>query len=277
MATPRLDEIGYWTEIKLDIIKKYAQAYSRILSAKRRTNLKHIYIDGFAGAGVHISRQTKEFTLGSPLNALLVNPQFKEYHLVDVDTGRADLLRDMTKDNPSVSVYEGDCNEILLNKVFPRARYESYARALCVLDPYNINLDWKVVKTAGQMKSIDMFLSFFIMDMNMNVLRHNPSSVVHTQIERMNRFWGDCTWQDIAYEPKPDLFDDLKRKTDNDAIINAYKNRLKDVAGFEYVQDPLPMKNTKGAVVYYLFFASPKPVAVKIVKDIFNTYRVRGA
>jgi hypothetical protein len=36
------------------------------------------------------------------------------------------------------------------------------------------------------------------------------------------------------------------------------------------------MKNTKGAVVYYLFFAAQKPVAEKIVLGIFNKYRKAG-
>ena len=29
------DEIGYWSEIKLDIVREYAVAYSTILSAQR--------------------------------------------------------------------------------------------------------------------------------------------------------------------------------------------------------------------------------------------------
>lgn len=277
MATPKLDEIGYWSEIKLDIIQEYAQTYSQILSAQKHPKLKHIYIDGFAGAGMHISRQTGEFKPGSPLNALWVKPPFKEYHLVDLDSGKANMLRDITKNNPAVFVYEEDCNKVLLKKVFPRARYEDYTRALCVLDPYGINLDWELVETAGKMKSIDIFLSFFIMDMNMNVLKHDSSSVSRSQAERMNRFWGDDTWKVAAYVTEPDLFGDVQRKADNDAIVNAYKKRLKDIAGFKYVQDPLPMRNTNGAVIYYLFFASHKPVAVKIVKEIFDKYRNRGA
>jgi hypothetical protein len=35
---------------------------------------------------------------------------------------------------------------------------------------------------------------------------------------------------------------------------------------------PLPMRNSKKAVVYYLFFASPKAVAEKIITDIFRNY-----
>ena len=63
------DEIGYWSEVKLDIVREYATAYSKILSSK---NLPHIYIDAFAGAGQHLSKLTGEFVPGSPLNALAV-------------------------------------------------------------------------------------------------------------------------------------------------------------------------------------------------------------
>lgn len=42
----KCDEIGFWSEIKLDIIKKYADAYSRIMSSpsQQKFQLKHIYI-----------------------------------------------------------------------------------------------------------------------------------------------------------------------------------------------------------------------------------------
>jgi len=36
------------------------------------------------------------------------------------------------------------------------------------------------------------------------------------------------------------------------------------------------MRNTKGATVYYLFFASHKPAAENTITDIFNKYRQRG-
>lgn len=40
------DEVGYWSEIKLDIVKKYASAYSTILA--RQSFVKgHDYIDGY--------------------------------------------------------------------------------------------------------------------------------------------------------------------------------------------------------------------------------------
>jgi hypothetical protein len=55
--------------------------------------------------------------------------------------------------------------------------------------------------------------------------------------------------------------------------VKVFQKRLQTVAGFEFVPDPLPMRNSNNAIVYYLFFASQKPVAKKIIEDIFNTYR----
>ena len=82
------DEIGPWSEVKLDIIRDYAQAYSRILTKKEI--FYHIYIDAFAGAGINRSRATGEFIPGSPLNALWVNPPFDEYHFIDLDNAKVE-------------------------------------------------------------------------------------------------------------------------------------------------------------------------------------------
>jgi three-Cys-motif partner protein len=50
------DKIGYWSEIKLEIVREYAKAYSTILSAQKNPKLTHVYIDAFSGPGEHISK-----------------------------------------------------------------------------------------------------------------------------------------------------------------------------------------------------------------------------
>src|SRR6476660_6876224 len=93
MAGPRIDEIGPWSEVKLDIIKRYAVEYSKILSNQSEPRLFHVYIDAFAGTGYHLSETTGEMVSGSPLNALQVRPPFGEYHLIDLDGDKAVGLR----------------------------------------------------------------------------------------------------------------------------------------------------------------------------------------
>jgi three-Cys-motif partner protein len=278
MTPPRFDEIGYWSEVKLDIVRKYAQAYSTVLAKEKRIR-KYLYIDAFAGPGEHISKQTGEFVAGSPLNALNVQPPFSEYHFIDLDGNKAEHLRQMVGETPNVTVYNEDCNSVLLNKVFPRARYGDYHRALCLLDPYGIDLDWEVIQAAGQMRSIEIFLNFMVMDANMNVLWKNPDKVAPSQLARMDAFWGDRSWRSALYQKPQGLLPgfDLEEKVSNEAVATVYQERLKKVAGFAFVPDPMPMRNTRGAIVYYLFFASHNATGPKIVDDIFNRYRSRGA
>jgi three-Cys-motif partner protein len=187
MSTSDLDVIGFWSEVKLEIVRDYAKEYSKILSKDDRIS-KHLYVDAFAGAGVHISKTTGEFVPGSPLNALNVSPPFSEYHFIDLDEKRVEDLQRLAEGNQAVKVHHGDCNEVLINDVLPRARFEDYARALCLLDPYALSVDWRVLEMAGKMRSVEVFYNFMIMDANMNVLWKNPGDVPQQQLDRMMRF-----------------------------------------------------------------------------------------
>lgn len=268
--SPELDTIGFWSEVKLDILRQYAQAYSRILSSK---GFYHVYIDAFAGAGTHISRRTGGLVPGSPMVALGITPPFKEYFLIDIDIAKVSELAKTASQRPEVHIFEGDCNKILLKDVFPRVLYKDRRRGLCLLDPYGLHLDWQVIETAGQMKTIDMFLNFPMADMNRNVLWRNVDGVDPAQIKRMNAFWGDESWRSVAYAKTPSLFGwEMELKETNKAIAQAFRNRLVEIAGFKHVSQPLPMRNSRDSIVYYLFFASQQPVADKIIRDIFKKY-----
>lgn len=270
------DQVGYWSEIKLEIIDAYARAYSKIITHQTNPPLEHVYIDAFAGPGVHKSKTTGQMIPGSPQKALSVTPPFKKYYFIDLDSTKADYLRDQVDNNPNVTVYVGDCNTLLLEKVFPNVKYSDYKRGLCLLDPYGLHLNWDVVKKAGEMQSIEIFLNFPIADMNRNVFWHDPSGVDPSDINRMNKFWGDDSWRKIAYTSKNDLFGHLEKET-NKVIAESFRERLRNIAGFAHVSQPLPMRNSNNAIIYYLFFASHKPVAKKIIDDIFDKYAKRGA
>jgi three-Cys-motif partner protein len=274
---PRIDEIGPWTEVKLDIVKRYATEYSKILTKQKNPPFYHIYIDAFAGAGFHLSETTGEMVMGSPLNALLVKPAFREYHLIDLDGDRIDGLKRIVGNRADVHFHEGDCNEVLVKNVFPCVRRDDfsgggYKRGLCLLDPYGLTLDWSVIKSAGEMASFDIFINFPIYDININVLHRDPSTVMPLHAERMNAFWGDESWREVAYDKTPGLFGYMEEKVSNRRLAEAFQRRLRDVAGFKRVPEPLPMKNSNNSVVYYLFFASQKNTAEHIITYIFDKF-----
>ncbi len=271
----RVDEIGYWSEIKLEIVRKYAAAYSTILSSKEFIKA-HLYIDAFAGAGTHVSKATGDPVLGSPRNAMAIKPPFSELHFIDMDGTRAAELRRLAITDSRVTVHEGDCNKILLEGVFPRCQYSDYRRALCLLDPYGLNVNWTVLAAAGGMESVEIFYNFMIMDANMNVFMKDPSKVTPEQAARMDAVWGDSSWRSAVYRSAPTLFGEVEEKVTNKEIAEAFRDRLRNVARFAYVPDPIPMRNSRGAVVYYLYFASPDKTGGKIVTEIFDKYRERG-
>lgn len=231
----KFDEIGYWSEVKLDIIRDYAAAYSTILS--RQSGLYHVYIDGFAGAGVHVRKITGEDVPGSPLNALGIQPPFREFFLVDLNGDKIARLKELVGDRTDVHPLHGDCNRVLLEEVFPKVQWEDYRRGLCLLDPYGLDLHWPVIEMAGRMRTIDLFLNFPIMDASRNALWRDPEKVRPQQARRLTAYWGDESWRRIAYRPKPQrgLFGDEIEKVENEAVAGAFRQRLHDVAGFKNV------------------------------------------
>jgi three-Cys-motif partner protein len=267
------DEIGGWSELKLEIVEKYGAAYTKAFS---NTRLKKFYVDSFSGAGVHISKTTGAMVDGSPIRALRVVPPFDHFHFIDMDKEKAEHLQRLCVSRSNVTVHTGDASSYLTKTLLPTIKYENYNRALCLLDPYGLHLEWRAMEMAGHSRAIDMFLNFPVMDMNRNAIWRDPDKVPADGIERMTRFWGDNTWKAAAYaeHPQRNLFgapDIIKQP--NDAIVAAFRERLRSLAMFEFVPEPLPMRNSNNAVVYYLFFASQKPVAKTIIEDIFAKHR----
>ena len=196
----KLDKIGFWSEIKLEIIKEYAHAFTTIMKSQDWCK-GYAYIDAFAGAGIHISRKTGEFVSGSPLNALEIKNPFTEYHYIDIDKEKIEILESLTHDRQNVHIYPGRLQRDIDKEILPSLPYrESKKRALCILDPYGLHLHWKTIMEAAKLKTTEIFLNFPLMDMNRNVLHKDLLSADPKQIERMNRFCGTEEWQDILYK-----------------------------------------------------------------------------
>jgi len=231
------------------------------------------------GPGVHVSKETGTAVEGSPSRALKVDPPFDGFYFIDLAEEKTSYLEGLCGNRSDVHIHNGDANEYLRNELLPKIQFANYNRALCLLDPYGLHLDWEVMFQEGQSQAIDMFLNFPVMDINRNAIWRHPENVPDGGIQRMNRFWGDDSWRDAAYgEDRQGVFwgspDVVKQG--NEAIIGAFCERLRDVAGFKFVLPPLPMKNSHNAVVYYLCFASQKDVANRIITSIFDRYRAWG-
>jgi three-Cys-motif partner protein len=241
------DEVGEWSILKLDIVEKYGHGYTMAFKNEHGAYLKKYYIDGFSGAGVHVVKRTRQEIEGSPKRALNVTPPFDGFHFIDLNPAKTGHLEQLCKGRENVWIHTDDANE-RLKMLLPTFKYENYKRALCLLDPYGLQLDWEVMQMAGQLGTIDMFLNFPIMDMNRNAFLWKPELADPDDIARMTRFWGDDSWRQVAWadSKQPDMFRVTEQeKQPNKVIAEAFRERLKKVAGFTYVPEPLPMTNRK--------------------------------
>jgi three-Cys-motif partner protein len=138
-----------------------------------------------------------------------------------------------------------------------------------------MHFTWDLVKKAGSLKTIELFINFPALDIKRNILLESLEKVKLEQIERMDYFWGNDKWKDILFKGySGDLFgkEQHLRTEKISTLADEYRRRLSHEAGFSVVLDPLPMKDEKGLVLYYLFFASQKPVAKDIVEHIFKKF-----
>ena len=165
---------------------------------------------------------------------------------------------------------------VLLPPILRSMVYADYRRALCFLDPYKILLDWNVIVTAAKMGTIETFIHFPTGDIQRNVLRHDQSKVEEDDIERMNRMWGDDSWRKVGYMHEPDLFGGREVKAPIDDLLAAFCARLKSVAGFKHVSEPLAMRNSVGVIIYHLIFATPNATGFKIARHILKKQGARS-
>lgn len=104
---------GDWTQEKLERIKKYLPAFTKIIT----TYFKHTeYIDAFAGTGYRelknagsdkffqfeddIDQDTEKFAEGSARIALNVSPPFTRYIFIEKSKSRFEKLKTLKTDFP---------------------------------------------------------------------------------------------------------------------------------------------------------------------------------
>ncbi|HKS83688.1 MAG TPA: three-Cys-motif partner protein TcmP [Candidatus Acidoferrales bacterium] len=275
---PESESIGLWTEIKLQIIRKYAAAYTTILKEQRWCK-GYAYIDAFAGPGEFTSKETpNRIVKGSPVNALEIQNKFSEYHFIDIDPGKIDHLKQLTAQKhraTNIHFHIGDANEILQKAIIPHFQWDSCKRALCILDPYGADAEWATTEAIGRAKTMDALINFPLMGINRNAALKRLEASNPSEGARLTKIWGDESWKKLAYVEQQGLFEtsELIKKGDaNETLKRGFAVRLKDTARFEYVPNPILMRNSKNGPLYYLFFASHKPVAQNIIRDIFKQW-----
>ncbi len=121
---------GQWTQEKLEMIRKYLEAYMTIFKRNKKAQFfTTVYVDAFAGSG-YLQLQSQEetelfaelrqednqqFLRGSAQIALSLSKPFDKYLFIEKNPRHAQHLSNLREQFPGrdITIRQGDANEVL--------------------------------------------------------------------------------------------------------------------------------------------------------------------
>lgn len=280
---------GDWTEIKLEILKRYLEAYS--IALKKQT-FKTAYIDAFAGTGYRTLRPTEaednllfpdlaaeapqKLLEGSARLALKVEPHFDAYIFIEKDLERCIQLKNLKAEFPhlarNIQIRQGDANKIIQNLC---EKNWATRRAVLFLDPYGMQVEWATIDRIAKTGAIDLWV-LFPLGIGVNRLLPRTGQIPSGWRARLDTFLGTDDWYEAFYkvETETNLFGSEETtvvKAGIEAIEEYFVSRLKSI--FPGVAaKPKILTNSTNCPLYLFCFAvgSPNPKARAIALRIAN-------
>jgi three-Cys-motif partner protein len=283
---------GGWTQRKLDVLKKYLQAYTKIFKGNPRARFYSIsYVDAFAGTGTlrrpalgglakflpELQESEKEFRKGSVRRALEVEPPFDNYVFIEKDVKKCKELEAISVDFPgrNVEIVNEDANGALLK--WCRNLDPKRQRAVVFLDPFGASVKWEVIAALGRTQAVDLWVLFPYSAINRMLVRNRRPPKAWA--DRLTSVFGTSEWEGRFYSTTAfrSLLDSQRvesvhKSADHRAITDFFVERL----GREFVavSNPFPMHNSNGSLLFLLFFAAANErsakTGLKIANDIIG-------
>jgi len=284
---------GVWTQQKLEALKKYLQAYTKIFKNNKQALFYSIsYVDAFAGTGSlrrpepggliellpELQKNEKEFGKGSVRRALEVEPPFDEYLFIEKNRKKYGELKTIAVDFPSrnVRIIHDDANNALLT--WCGNLDTKRQRAVVFLDPFGASVKWDVIAALGRTRAVDLWVLFPYSAINRMLVRdHKPRKV---WADRLTLAFGTTQWEDVFYSrtafrsllESAEVIESVHKSADHRIITDFFVERLKQE--FVAVSSPFPMHNSNGSLMFMLFFAAANghsaKVGLKIANDIIG-------
>jgi three-Cys-motif partner protein len=282
---------GDWTEDKLTCLQKYLEAYRKIFSKNLRAQyFTTYYVDAFAGPGFRNSSsdQNEDINLqlfeedeivdiqnyfkGSVIKALELAEPFHKYLFIDKNSEYIDSLKKIRNEHPNVAdriqIENAEANEYLIDWC---SRMDwNKNRAVVFLDPYGMQVDWRLIEALGKTRAVDMWL-LFPLGVAVNRLLTRKRMPPAIWASRLTRTFGTDSWKDFYTKgSQMTLFGDeplYQKNVSLQGIEEFITHRLSEVFP-NVAKSPLKLMNSKNNPLYLLCFTSTKPVGVNIAEDI---------
>lgn len=276
---------GSWTRQKLEVLRKYLNAYMTIFTENERASFFHtVYIDAFAGTGYRtladpseaplLAEITEEdnqnFLKGSARIALELEKPFAEYLFIEKQNNRVAELEHLRKEFPNrrIQIKQGDANNIL--KEWIQKTNWHRARAVVFLDPYGMQVEWSLIEAIAKTKAIDLWL-LFPLGIGVNRLLTKNAPPPDQWEQKLTRLFGTEEWRNRFYQRQTTMFgDEVEQKIASFASIqNFFIERLQAIFA-AVAPNPLVLTNSHNNPLYLLCFAAGNPKGAKTALSIAN-------
>lgn len=271
---------GQWTVEKLDALRAYLVAYKQAL---KNTRFNLLYIDAFAGTGDRTSTRQEAATLldipqldemakGSARVALEIEPPFGRYIFIEKQQSKSGALEQLKAEFPNraISILNDDANTAV-QRVCRETNWQSH-RAVLFLDPYGMQVSWATLETVAATKAIDVWM-LYPTGMGLNRLLTNDGEIPPEWQLALDRSLGCSEWREHFYriDESLDLFGETTIKLIKDAGADKFEAFLLDRLRAIFVgvaPAALPLKNSRGLIMYLLCFACGNERGSKLANRI---------
>ncbi len=251
------DTVGPWSELKLNLLSKYLAAYTRIMARQLWCRNGYHHIDAFAGTGHARARDDQRSIDGSPRVALKVEHSFHSYTFIEMDSRRAQRLKELQKEFPDrrITIIHGDCNQVLIEQIIPIYCIDRTRRGHVFVDSFSMNLYWETVEAIASTGTLEVLVNVPTMALNRVGLPNDAAKLTDSVIARNDRFWGTHESRERLYVTVPTLFGLREVKlcaTGAECLAEYYGTRLHSV--FSHVTEPPIVTNTRSVPIHCFIF-----------------------
>jgi three-Cys-motif partner protein len=241
---------------------------------------ERVYLDAFAGEGRGLDRLTGEEFAGSARIALEAGEQagFTRFRFFELGRRAGELESRLRADYPDrdIKVYEGDCNETI-PAALEELRPLNWAPTFAFLDPDGMELAWEtLVALAGHKRGyraatslkpeykVELWMLFPTSGI-VRTLALEEKKLSAADELRATRLFGREDWRAI-YELR--LADQLSGAEAREEYVNLMRWRLERELGYRFTH-PFELKNTRGATLYHMIFATDHDAGTRIMESIY--------
>jgi three-Cys-motif partner protein len=263
---------GYWTEAKLDILSAYLPAFA---TASTKAGAV-VYLDLFAGNDSNQRRDTGNDIKGSAVRALDSLPDHAHLYLFELPKVASTLSDRLSKQFPgrNLHVVPGDCNETIESTLDAiEADDLRWAPTFAFVDPYTTStLLWDTLRRLADFKrdkkyKVELWLLFF----GSNIPRVLGQRTAENA-KQVTRTFGCEDWIPIDKARDEGRIDAARARYE---YTNLMRWRLEHVLGYSR-SHTLEIKNTSGAYLYDLIFATDNLTGDKIMRSVYGKALARN-